>query len=150
MSSSESNYCNGVLISSQLINDLFVYFGVIVATDAEQYEDKIKSQEYGKLKEMCLQEKTLFTDDLFAPAKYGAHFAKGKLAGKKIDWLRPGQFVSSPHFFLGTVDRFDVNQGKLSDCWLISAISDLTMRPKLFGKVVPNQSYTDDYAGYFI
>ncbi|XP_029656323.2 calpain-A-like, partial [Octopus sinensis] len=45
----------------------------------------------------------------------------------------------------------DLYQGKLGDCWLISAINCLlTNNRKVFDKIVPsNQSFTEDYAGIF-
>ncbi|XP_052833668.1 calpain-2 catalytic subunit isoform X1 [Octopus bimaculoides] len=45
----------------------------------------------------------------------------------------------------------DLNQGKLGDCWFISAVNCLlTNNRKVFEKVVPgNQSFTEDYAGIF-
>ena len=46
--------------------------------------------------------------------------------------------------------RFDINQGELGDCWLISAIANLTLHDKLFTKVVPrDQNFDAGSAGIF-
>uniref|UniRef100_A0A667X5T5 Zgc:85932 n=1 Tax=Myripristis murdjan TaxID=586833 RepID=A0A667X5T5_9TELE len=44
----------------------------------------------------------------------------------------------------------DVRQGKLNDCWLLSAIASLSLHRPLLEKVVPlNQSFQDGYNGCF-
>uniref|UniRef100_A0A3P9Q8K1 Zgc:85932 n=1 Tax=Poecilia reticulata TaxID=8081 RepID=A0A3P9Q8K1_POERE len=46
--------------------------------------------------------------------------------------------------------RLDICQGKLSDCWVLSAIASLANHPELLKKVVPlNQSFQDGYKGRF-
>uniref|UniRef100_A0A8C6KKP3 Zgc:85932 n=1 Tax=Nothobranchius furzeri TaxID=105023 RepID=A0A8C6KKP3_NOTFU len=57
----------------------------------------------------------------------------------------------SPQFIIDGASRLDICQGKLSDCWVLSAIASLSVHPSLLKKVVPlNQSFQDDYNGSFI
>ncbi|MED6283607.1 hypothetical protein CHARACLAT_010652 [Characodon lateralis] len=56
----------------------------------------------------------------------------------------------SPKFIVDGASRLDICQGKLSDCWVLSAIASLAMHPDLLKKVVPlNQSFQDGYNGSF-
>ena len=80
----------------------------------------IKNQNYKKLLEEHLQQKTLFIDDIFSPESHGDYFKQGKFANKTIDWLRPIEISKNPEFMVETVSRFDVAQGELNDCWFIS------------------------------
>ena len=57
--------------------------------------------------------------------------------------------VENPHFAVDGFDRFDVNQGGLGNCWMLASLANLTLKRKLFEKVVPqNQSFDKgEYAG---
>lgn len=47
--------------------------------------------------------------------------------------------------------RFDVIQGELGDCWLMAGAANVTLRDELFFRVVPpDQSFTENYAGFEI
>ncbi|XP_056296397.1 calpain-9 [Pseudoliparis swirei] len=80
------------------------------------------------------------------------HFPLGELelqAGVK--WKRPKELTSSPQFIIDGATRLDVRQGKLNDCWLLSAIASLSMHRFLLNKVMPEgQSFQDGYKGCFI
>ncbi|XP_017461401.1 PREDICTED: calpain-A-like, partial [Rhagoletis zephyria] len=120
--------------------------------DAPSHLDEIvKKQNYEKLKEELLKKKgSLFKDDAFPHEKQGEYFSEGRLAGKEVKWLRPHDICKEPHFIEGGATRFDVAQGKLSDCWFIAAVSTITSRKSLFAKIVPAQSFAkEDYAGIF-
>ncbi|KIH47321.1 calpain family cysteine protease [Ancylostoma duodenale] len=55
-----------------------------------------------------------------------------------------------PQFIVGDKSRFDVVQGQLGDCWFIAAVANLTLKEELFYRVVlPDQSFTENYAGIF-
>jgi len=57
---------------------------------------------------------------------------------------------SDPVFFHEGATRFDVKQGELGDCWLLAALANLTLNPKLLHQVVPeDNSFEDNYAGIF-
>ncbi|XP_026047358.1 calpain-9 isoform X1 [Astatotilapia calliptera] len=67
-----------------------------------------------------------------------------------VKWKRPKELCSSPQFIVDGATRLDVCQGKLSDCWLLSAIASLSMNQSLLKKVVPlGQSFQDGYSGCF-
>ena len=54
-------------------------------------------------------------------------------------------------FVISAVFRFDVCQGELGDCWLLAALSSLTLRPGLLEQVMPPlQSFLPgQYSGAF-
>lgn len=98
-------------------------------------------QNYHELKQICFATKKLFEDPVFSPpADDGT-----------VKWLRPVQFSLAPKFFADGVSRFDVNQGELGDCWLVAAMSNLTLNSKLFDRVVPSDQSFDAgaYCGLF-
>ncbi|XP_037533857.1 calpain-9 [Nematolebias whitei] len=67
-----------------------------------------------------------------------------------VRWKRPKELCSSPQFIIDGASRLDICQGKLSDCWVLSAIASLAVHPSLLQKVVPlNQSFQDGYNGSF-
>ncbi|XP_032446887.1 calpain-9-like [Xiphophorus hellerii] len=79
------------------------------------------------------------------------HFPVGKLEMEGgVRWMRPKELFSSPKFIVDGASRLDICQGKLSDCWVLSAIASLANYPELLKKVVPlNQSFQDGYNGRF-
>ncbi|MEQ2296444.1 hypothetical protein AMECASPLE_024918 [Ameca splendens] len=79
------------------------------------------------------------------------HFPVGELEMKSgVKWKRPKELCFSPKFIVDGASRLDICQGKLSDCWVLSAIASLAMHPDLLKKVVPlNQSFQDGYNGSF-
>ncbi|XP_041849748.1 calpain-9 [Melanotaenia boesemani] len=67
-----------------------------------------------------------------------------------ITWKRPKELCPSPQFIVNGASRLDIRQGKLGDCWLLSAIASLSVHQPLLKKVVPlNQSFEDGYNGSF-
>ncbi|KAF3847165.1 hypothetical protein F7725_020193, partial [Dissostichus mawsoni] len=79
------------------------------------------------------------------------HFPLGELelqAGVK--WKRPVELCASPQFIVNGATRLDVRQGKLNDCWLLSAIASLSLHHSLLKKVMPlEQSFQKGYSGCF-
>ncbi|XP_071396119.1 calpain-2 catalytic subunit-like, partial [Centroberyx affinis] len=79
------------------------------------------------------------------------HFPLGELELKAgVKWKRPKELCLSPQFIVDGATRMDVRQGKLNDCWLLSAIASLSLHRPLLEKVVPlEQSFDDKYSGCF-
>ncbi|KAM6933349.1 calpain-9 [Xenentodon cancila] len=67
-----------------------------------------------------------------------------------VKWKRPKDLCASPQFIVDGASRLDIRQGKLGDCWFLSAIASLAEHPSLLKKVVPpGQSFHDGYNGCF-
>lgn len=90
---------------------------------------------------------TLGRDGLFVDY----HFPLGELEMHSgVKWKRPKELCASPQFTVNGASRLDIVQGKLNDCWLLSAIASLSMHHTLFQKVVPpGQDFTQHYSGCF-
>ncbi|KAJ3662394.1 hypothetical protein Zmor_006745 [Zophobas morio] len=102
-------------------------------------------QNYLKLRRSHVQNKTLFSDENFAPK----NIAMTKIKGEVV-WKRPFEIVENPQFIIDGATRFDIDQGQLGDCWFLAATANLTTNEKLFCMVVPNdQNFSQDYAGIF-
>uniref|UniRef100_A0A3Q2EF94 Zgc:85932 n=1 Tax=Cyprinodon variegatus TaxID=28743 RepID=A0A3Q2EF94_CYPVA len=78
-------------------------------------------------------------------------FPVGDLEMKSgVRWKRPKELCMSPQFIVDGASRLDICQGKLSDCWVLSAIASVAIHPNLLKKVVPlTQSFEKDYNGSF-
>jgi Calpain family cysteine protease len=61
------------------------------------------------------------------------------------------ELAAKPKFIVDGITRFDVNQGRLGDCWFLAAIADLTQRPEYISQVIPDgQSFRkESYCGVF-
>ena len=61
-------------------------------------------------------------------------------------WKRAKEICNDPAFFVEGCDPGDVIQGKIGDCWLLSAFSILATQKDLLDKVV---KYTNVYEGKY-
>ncbi|XP_075892635.1 calpain-9 [Nelusetta ayraudi] len=79
------------------------------------------------------------------------HFPLGELEMQPgIKWKRPKELSPSPQFIVNGATRLDVRQGKLNDCWLLSAIASLSVNRSLLKRVMPlGQKFQDGYNGCF-
>ena len=106
------------------------------------------SQNYEKLRRFFNQAKFLFEDDEFPPNETSLNNTgeENEFNVSKIVWKRAGELGSNPKFLVDGASRFDVNQGGIGNCWVLASIANLTMKKKLFAKVVPsNQSFDENY-----
>ncbi|XP_053683362.1 calpain-B-like [Sabethes cyaneus] len=108
------------------------------------------AQDFYHLKQRCIAEGTLFEDPDFPP-DHSSLTKRPTNPDPAIEWLRPGQMCRKPKFFIDGASRFDVRQGSLNDCWLLTATANLTANQRLFRKAVPldNSFAEDEYGGIF-
>ncbi|TRY60020.1 hypothetical protein DNTS_034668, partial [Danionella cerebrum] len=111
---------------------------------------KFKDQDYDVLLQNCLKSAALFSDPLFQSNQSSLGVPPDPDPKKAVKWLRPKEITSNAVFVEGTMGTTDICQGQLGNCWLLAALSCLTMHPTLFGKVVPSgQSLSESYVGIF-
>ncbi|XP_039987309.1 calpain-12 [Xiphias gladius] len=112
---------------------------------------KFGDQDFKTLLEECLKSGVLFSDPTFPGEQKSIGFPERDPDPKKaIKWQRPKEISKNAVFVEGTTGTTDICQGQLGNCWLLAALSCLTMHPKLFVKVVPpDQSLSEPYAGIF-
>ncbi|XP_005105754.2 calpain-A [Aplysia californica] len=113
-----------------------------------------KRREFDAVRTDHLKRRQLYEDPTFLPVDSSLFFSTPPAF--PVQWLRPNEITwygPKPVFSDG-INRFDVCQGELADCWFVAAMACLCSRPEyrpLFERVVdPNQSFQDDwYAGVF-
>ncbi|KAM4742098.1 LOW QUALITY PROTEIN: calpain-12 [Anableps anableps] len=111
---------------------------------------KFQNQDFDALLQECLKDGKLFSDPTFPAEQKSIGMPKDPNPKKEIKWKRPKEISADAMFVEDTIGTTDICQGQLGDCWLLAALSSLTIHSKLFDKVVPpNQSLADSYAGIF-
>uniref|UniRef100_A0A8C9WBU4 Calpain 12 n=1 Tax=Scleropages formosus TaxID=113540 RepID=A0A8C9WBU4_SCLFO len=111
---------------------------------------KFRNQDYESLRDGCVKSGSLFSDPHFPADQRSIGMAPDADPKNAIRWLRPKEISKDAVFIEGTTGTTDICQGQLGDCWLLAALSSLTLHPTLFAKVVPSdQSLTESYAGIF-
>lgn len=109
---------------------------------------RVMSQNYGEVKRECLKQGALWEDPNFPAVNKSIYYSYNQ----DFKWMRPGELCDDPHMFVGGVDRFDVKQGDLGNCWFLASIASLCVakdRDILYRVVPQDNSFTDDYAGVF-
>ncbi|XP_064639206.1 calpain-5-like isoform X2 [Lineus longissimus] len=113
-----------------------------------------KGQEYSKLKKQSQESCHPFIDNEFPPDDKSLFYSKGKLAG--VIWKRPKDICENPQLFVEGVDRGDVHQGRLGNCWFVAACSCLTLYKEIWHRVIPNhkeqewnEEKPENYCGLF-
>jgi len=110
-------------------------------------DSKLYGQDFEKLKSKYLAAGELFRDKRFPPTTSSLFYSS---PAPHIEWKRPHELCEDPRMFVDGIDRFDINQGELGDCWLLAAMSSLAMDTNMLYKVLPrDQSFSEDYAGIF-
>ncbi|KAI1897322.1 hypothetical protein AGOR_G00082120 [Albula goreensis] len=110
--------------------------------------DAKRLKNFIELRDKYFRKKVLFEDPLF-PADDSSLFYSRRFP-IQFEWKRPHEICENPQFIVGGANRTDICQGDLGDCWLLAAISSLTLNEKLLYRVIPkDQSFTENYAGIF-
>ncbi|XP_054650690.1 calpain-12 isoform X2 [Dunckerocampus dactyliophorus] len=111
---------------------------------------RFQDQDFKTLLEKCLKSGEMFSDPFFPAEQKSIGMPEDDDPSKAIKWKRPKDISENAVFVEGTTGTTDICQGQLGNCWLLAALSCLTIHPKLFVKVVPaNQSLSQSYAGIF-
>ncbi|XP_047736943.1 calpain-9 isoform X2 [Hyalella azteca] len=104
---------------------------------------------YGRVRQNLRERGQLFQDPDF-PASPRSLSPKTKPNQPTIVWLRPHEICARPKFIAEGATRFDVERGEHGDCWLLQAVSTLTLTPKFLDRVVPpDQAFDHTYCGIF-
>lgn len=110
-------------------------------------DSKLYGQDFDKLKSKYLAAGQLFRDKRFPPISSSLFYSS---PAPNIEWKRPHELCDDPRMIVDGIDRFDINQGELGDCWLLAAMSSLAMDKKMLCKVLPkDQSFEENYVGMF-
>ncbi|XP_070491488.1 calpain-B-like [Chironomus tepperi] len=108
-------------------------------------------QDFYSIRRNCYEKGILFEDPEFPLDN--SHLPLFDVPGKPkkvVEWKRPGEICINPEFFVNNFSRFDVKQGHIGDCWFLAAVTNLTLNPQLFNRVVCRfNSFVDNYAGIF-
>jgi len=123
-------------------------------------------QDYHQLVKKCKARGELFEDSHF-PASNRlltenaggqsyviSYFGRRQFRETEIQWLRPHEICQryglKPEMYVGELDRFDINQGEIGDCWFLASLANLADDSEAFNRVVPgNQGFSNGYAGVF-
>ena len=122
--------------------------------DPDQNFDDLKALHLQAVKNAAdeSRDQALFKDDNFPPNAMSLNNTKERdiFDFSIIVWKRATDLGFDPKFIVDDTSRFDINQGKLGNCWVLASIGSLTLKKKLFSRVVPNdQSFGEDYCGIF-
>ncbi|KAK0056938.1 calpain-9, partial [Biomphalaria pfeifferi] len=114
------------------------------------------SRDYATLNEELLKQGRLFVDPDFPPDTSSLYTdgtpKRGNAPPGEIAWKRPKSLVKKPEFIVDGVDRNDLDQGDLGDCWFIAGAAVLAINHrKQFERVVPLDQGFDkaNYTGMF-
>ncbi|KAL2644549.1 hypothetical protein R1flu_012136 [Riccia fluitans] len=106
----------------------------------EEVTQRMRSVELAVKEALSARGETHFTDQEFPPSDQSLHVDPDNPMPKLQvvrEWLRPGAAVreaspvSPPCLFSGPANASDVCQGRLGDCWFLSAVAVLTEASKI-------------------
>ncbi|KAL8595650.1 hypothetical protein ACOMHN_025686 [Nucella lapillus] len=115
---------------------------------------KYRGQDYKALKKEAKVRGRLFVDTEFPLEERSLSGTPGKHGN--VVWKRPKEICASPRLFVDGVDKDDVRQGDLGNCWFVAALSCLTSVKQYWHKVIPddkdqdwNDEKPEEYQGIF-
>ncbi|KAK6170022.1 hypothetical protein SNE40_018513 [Patella caerulea] len=107
---------------------------------------------YATVRDHCLKTGSLFVDPGFPPEERSLYLngQRDRQFGRVV-WKRPREICSRPRFVVGNIDRHDLDQGYIGDCWFVAAAATLcTSHRNIFERVVPlDQTFDTEYTGVF-
>ncbi|BFZ03220.1 hypothetical protein BsWGS_06259 [Bradybaena similaris] len=113
-------------------------------------------QDFGTLRRELLTGGALYADPQFPPnlksLYVNGRVPPGTRFRGNIVWKRPGDIVPNPEFVVNKVNRHDIDQGSLGNCWFIAGAAILaTTHRDQFQRVVPlDQGFEPgQYTGMF-
>ncbi|KFV18191.1 Calpain-13, partial [Tauraco erythrolophus] len=108
-------------------------------------------QDFDRLRALCLSQGLLFEDATFPThvSSIGLNLLPNDKL-RQIKWKRPTELQRNPYLILDGVSRFDIMQGEIGDCWMLSALGSLTLQKQFLENVLPkDQGFQENYAGIF-
>ncbi|XP_073527906.1 calpain-13-like isoform X3 [Phyllobates terribilis] len=112
---------------------------------------KFKGQDFNSIRDLCISRNQLFEDDVFPANLYA--IGEKLLSHDKLDnikWKRPTDLQRDSRFLVDGASIFDIMQGEIGDCWVLSVVGALTLHRKFLANVIPkDQGYTYKYTGIF-
>ncbi|KAL3311302.1 hypothetical protein Ciccas_010117, partial [Cichlidogyrus casuarinus] len=112
--------------------------------------DSMASKKFEIARDQCLRNGRLYEDPDF-PANNQSIGPVTGLDLNRIEWKRPKEMYANADYVQDNIDRFDIQQGQLGNCWLMAVISSITNYPKLLDHIMStDQSMkSKKYAGIF-
>ncbi|XP_035546062.1 calpain-type cysteine protease DEK1-like isoform X2 [Juglans regia] len=118
----------------------------------EEINQQMLSMELAVKEALCARGEKHFTDQEFPPSDQSL-FVDPKNPPSKLQvvskWTRPAEIVkenrldSGPCLFSGTANPSDVCQGRLGDCWFLSAVAVLTEASRI-SEVIITPEYNEE------
>lgn len=135
------------------------------AANSMKIRNLYPDQDYHQVLNKCRTRGELFEDSRF-PASNRlltdgggqnyviSYFGRRDFRESEIQWMRPNEicqrFGLRPEMYVGEIDRFDINQGEIGDCWFLASLANLADDQEAFNRVVPKrQDFRNNYAGIF-
>ncbi|CAM6110257.1 unnamed protein product [Calypogeia fissa] len=116
----------------------------------EEVTERMRAVELAVKEALAARGESHFTDQEFPPSNESLFVDPDHPLPKLqvvSEWLRPGALqnspVSPPCLFSGTANPSDVCQGRLGDCWFLSAVAVLTEASKI-SEVIITPEYNEE------
>jgi hypothetical protein len=77
----------------------------------------------------------MWTDPDFPPEQRS--FGMGRNV-EKVGWKRVGEIIKNPRFIGTSVSASDILQGRIGDCYFLSAIAGLAEKQQRIKQIFPN------------
>ncbi|KRX04560.1 hypothetical protein PPERSA_04375 [Pseudocohnilembus persalinus] len=123
-------------------------------------QQQSRINEYKQKLKQCQENNQKFTDTEFPPIETSLSYSNfeklsvsKKQIWKQIQWLRPSEFLDKNqqiHIFekpfgssANVIEPNDIRQGKLGNCYFLSALSSIAEQPKLIKRLFTSSEYNE-------